>query len=705
MRAGAGYRRVGLAPLLLWLAVLGCTLPGAVTPQPEPPPSPLPPAGPAPDARPLAGTPLATLPAVTPPAFAPLRLTLQPGPGEPAQAAAELDELNNITALAALDPAARAFLREQSFVAVPGVSTTFGALYSGLTAEGLPLLFTSDAALYTLDVIVDVAWQRAELQLADHLLALSAALVAASQAQWESAGGGEGAAAAWHNLAFFSVGARLLDPGFVVPGVVADVVAEELTLIEQSGVFISPLRGESMDYARLQPPARYAADPVLARTFRARQWLGQPFALPADEPELARRHARQLALMAQAVAASDNGPRWQRIADTLAYFENSGSAHSLEAVSAVLGGPDSEGLQEGERLDDLAATLLALPSPAALAPASPPAFTFLPPAVSPAESLLPAFVYNQVGGYEGELPLPVTARETNIGPVRLLPRVLDVAAAYGSEAARAWLAAGKDDRYQGYEGQLASLQPVLAAVQPARYGPAWLQALRLFLAPAPAGESAALEQLYLNSWLGGWVLLHHDTLLAPRPVAWVAAEEAAEPAFVQAPPQLLATLAALARQVEEGLRDRDLLDAEAGQKLLQLERLYLALQEVAEADLAGDALAADSLLLLRQLAPRLEALLTFTPSAGGVPLTDVSLSRQVTAYTDPGSGTRMVAGAGPVWTFYAVVERAGAFWLAAGGIVPAYELRQPPGEMAVPDPQEVPTAPWLQSLLAAPSSP
>lgn len=701
MRSGTGLRAPALVMLLLWLAALGCALPGATTPQSTfPPPSPLPSRGPTVAARPLAGTPPATLPAITPPAFAPLPLAPQPEQEAAWPVTVDLDELENIAALAGLSPAERETLAGQGFVAVPGSSAAFAGLHRDLTAEGVPLLLTADAALYTLDVVVDVAWQRAELQLAEHLRALSAALVAATQEQWEAAEDEEMAEAAWHNLAFFSVAARLLDPGSVVPGVVADVVAEELTLIEQGGAFISPLRGEVVDYAPLQPAGRYAADDALARYFQARHWLSRPYALSPEEPDAARRHTRQLALMALALAESENVPRWQLIADTLAFFENSGGAHSPDAVSAALASLGPEPDLEGERLDDLVATLLALPAPAALAPAAAPVFTFLPPAALPAQTLLPAFVYNRVGGYEGELPLPATARETAIGPVRALPRVLDAAAAYGSEAALEWLVAGRDDRYAGYDDQLGSLRAALQSVPPVRYGPAWLLAMQPLLAPPAAGKTEARPQLDLNSWLGGWVLLHHDTALAPRPVGWVAAGEAEQPAFVQAPSHLLRALAALARQVEEGLRERDLLDAEAGQKLLQLERLYLALAEVAEADRAGRPLDGDDRLLLRQLAPRLEALLTFAPAAGGVPLTDVAVRRQVTTYTDPGSGLSMAAGIGPAWTLFAIVERDGEYRLAAGGIFSAYELRQGPGEVAFPDPQEVRTAPWLRSLLA-----
>ena len=62
----------------------------------------------------------------------------------------------------------------------------------------------------------------------------------------------------------------------------------------------------------------------------------------------------------------------------------------------------------------------------------------------------------------------------------------------------------------------------------------------------------------------------------------------------------------------------------------------------------------------------------------------------------------MTAGLGPAWSLYAIVERDGSFWLAAGGIFATYELRQAPGEAETPDPQAVETAPWLRAILAPP---
>jgi hypothetical protein len=711
--SGTRQRAPVVALLLLGLAALACALPGSSTPAPSPlAPSPLPARSPTPDSRPIAGTPLATLPAVENVPFAPLRLTPFPAPGALARYPLRLDLVQNQAALAALPEAERKTLAERGFVAASTPYATLTDLYRDVTAEGIPLLFTADAALYTLDVIAGVAWQRAEGQLAPHLQALGEGLVAASQLQWEEAEDAALATAAWHNMVYFSVGSRLLNPAFPVPAAVAEIVDEELTLVRQGGSFISPLRGVQLDYGRLQPAGRYAGSTELSRYFQARNWYAEPFYLDAAEPGLARQHARQLGLMALALDESDNMARWERISSALAYFESSTTTGGMAEVGAALAASGGLGALADERVDNLVVTLANWP-PDAIAAISgtTSSYSFLPPTTPLAGAILPAFVYNRVGSYAGELPAPVTAVETNIGPVRALPRSLDAAAALGSGAALKWLAEAGDTQYQGYEGQLAHMRVALQQIEPDRYAAAWLLATQSLLLPPegrpPYAASDAWVEHQLNAWLGGWILQHHSTTLAPRPVDYIPLPAADAPGFVVASPELLAALAALARQVEEGLRQRELLDPEVGQKLLQLERLYLALQEAAAAAQTGARMGDDRLLLLAQLGPRLEALLTFAPQEAGVPLVDAGLARTVTTYTDPASGASMAAALGPAWSVYAIVEREGELWLAAGGILTASEQRLAAVAEATVEPADAleDPPPWLASLLAESSSP
>src|SRR5690606_17646014 len=123
----------------------------------------------------------------------------------------------------------------------------------------VPQFITSDFVLHTFQVVSDVAWQRAEAQfLPGHLTALSAAMVEASQQQWEAAGSDAVSEAARFNLAFFTVAHRLLNPTAEVAPVVSEVVNEELTLIEQGGTFISPLFRRQQEYGRYAPTGQYS---------------------------------------------------------------------------------------------------------------------------------------------------------------------------------------------------------------------------------------------------------------------------------------------------------------------------------------------------------------------------------------------------------------------------------------------------------------
>src|SRR5690606_39297407 len=127
-----------------------------------------------------------------------------------------------------------------------------------------------------------VARQQAEENgLAADLLTLRLALSAESAAQYEQpadpeqANSAEWLTAAHWNLAFFSVGARLLDPNFAAPPAVADLVADELTLIHNAaGTFISPLQGIPADYTRYALPTDRQLTEPQQRFHHATTWYG-----------------------------------------------------------------------------------------------------------------------------------------------------------------------------------------------------------------------------------------------------------------------------------------------------------------------------------------------------------------------------------------------------------------------------------------------
>ncbi len=609
---------------------------------------------------------------------------------------------------------------------------SFAAAYAYGSQQKLPAFITTDTILDAFQIVVDITWQRSEGQfLAADLMALSHAMVAVSQQQWEEAEDDSTAQAAQRNLAFFAVGSRLLDPQFTLPPLVSSVASDELTLIEQGGRFISPLFGGQYDYNRFSPSIHYAKDEALSRYFRALTWLSQPFPLEISPMQSgaavsgtaalsnARLTARQALLIAWGLQESNNLSRWERIFQPALYFNGAAVAWGLPqvqvAANALYGdNPSPADLANEAIVDDFLATIHTMPPLLTFDPAPQPAFMLLPAptATQPDSAILRQLTFNRIGEYSGEPPLPRSAVETAIGAIRGLPRTLDVPAALGSSLAQNLVAEAGDDDYDGYTLQFQELQQHYAAIEQqawtTSFDGAWLYALQSLLTEIPEdgvlyAPSDAWQARQFNTWHAAWIALRHETELAPRPVTAVATSPDVSQGYLEPQPLLYGRLASLADQILDGLGSRGLLDEESASKLLQLERLLETAETISRKELAGEPLAEDEALLLSQFISRLVNLTTYAPAAfDAAAQTAPGLARLADVYLDAGSGKVLQAATGETWPIYVLIPREEGVILTMGAIFSTYELH---GEQLAPGvwrqmETRPPPPPWTQPFVA-----
>ena len=615
----------------------------------------------------------------------------------------DLDDMQKHESLQQLSAEQQEALLANGFVVEPQPFSTFAAVYARGGEQKLPAFVTADAILHTSRLVADVAWQRSEARhLPADLQALSHAMVAVSQQQWEQAQDDGTTRAAQRNLAFFAVGSSLLDPDFAPPALVNQIVAEELTLIAQGGRFISPLFATEEDYGRFVPRGRYAQSEAMARYFRALSWFGRPLALsymPEGTATVnrlveARIAARQALLMTWGLEDSDNLSRWERIFQPSLYFHGATVAWSVpqvQAVAATLYGddPSVSDLAGDALLDDFLATMHTMPPSLPFAPEPQPAFALLPVpdatyGAAPDSAILHSLTFNRIGAYSGGMPLPQSAVQTEIGLIRGLLRTLDVAAALGSPLAEEIVASGDDSSYEGYELQLENIQLHYAAIEPASWAASfdggWLLALRPLLAEATQtgflyAPPEAWQARQLASWHAAWISLRHETQLIPRPVAVEPVSPEVAYGYLEPQPLLYGRMASLVGQIIDGLGSRDLLDEESASKLRQLERLLDAARTISRKELSGQRLSTDEAQLLSQFITRLAALTTYEPASGAtVAQTDPGPSRLVDVYQEPSSGRLLQAASGHVWPIYILVPRQEGVTLAMGAVLSSYEL-------------------------------
>ena len=734
------YRFLGaFGRLLLALLVttLACSIPGAPVPTAAPATqeaiAPTPVGGAADVAPPFSGEAVGgaaeRLPTLNP--FGPfVGVTASaPDPGLPRD---ELQDLQKLESLQLLTASQQETLLANGFVIDPQPFESFAAAYAYAGEQKLPAFISADAILHTFHIVTDVAWQRSQaLYLQADLEALTQAMVAESQNQWETAQDDETARAALRNMAFFAVARSMLDPGFEAPPPVAAVVAEELTLVAQGGRFISPLYGSEEDYSRFDANDGYAPDESFARYLQALTWLSRPLSLDYGEAGSAasqqlaeaRLAARQVLLITWGLETSNNLSRWERIYQPSLYFQGTRVAWGLpqvQAAAAALYGaaPASGDLADEALLDDFIATILSMPPSLPFQPSPQPAFALLqapssgPDVATPDADILRRLVFNRVGAYMGESPPPRTAVETNIGVIRGLPRTLDVPAVLGSQLAQAIVAAEGDDAYDGYTLQLQQLQQYFAALPQASWTTSfdggWLLALQPLLAPLPESgflyaPAASWQREQLNTWHAAWTTMRYTTALVPQPVSDAAIVPEIAYGFLEPQPLLYGRLSALAGQVLEGLGSRGLLDDESADKLGQLERLMDAARTISRKELAGQHLTEDEAQLLSQFISRLDGLTTYQPAAGEtVTQTDPGLARLVDVALEPSSGRLLQAATGEAWAIYVLVPREEDILLAMGAVLSSFELH---GEQVGPgawrDMESRPPAPdWLAPLMA-----
>lgn len=649
---------------------------------------------------------------------------------------AELDDLEKLPGLERLNPAQRETLLQQGFFLEPRPFDTFAAAYAYGAEQKLPAFITADVLLHTFHTVTSVAWQRSEARfLAADLQALCEAMTAVSQEQWEEAEDDQTQQAALRNMAFFATAGTLLDPSFTAPSPVVDIVSEEITLIEQSGRFISPLFRAQLDYSLFTPRGHYTRSEELQRYFRALSWLSQPFSLayaPSDsgtvEPLIAARlAARQTLLMTWGLERSNNLSRWERVFQPSLYFHDARvawSLHQVQAAAPVLYGqqPTVAELAGDALVDDFLATMHNMPPLMPFDPTPAAAFAFLPgprnhgpgQAVTAGAdgAILRQLTFNRVGAYGGEPPYPRTAIQTSIGPIRGLPRTLDVPAALGSELAQALVQQGGDANFDGYDLQVMQLQQHYATLEPQSWPYSFDGALLFTLQPLLRQVSEAgflyappetWQALQLNTWHTAWTMLRHEVEPAPRPVADAAVSPDVAYGFLEPQPALYGRMASLAKQIRDGLGQRDLLDEESATKLQRLQRLLEAARTISRKELAGERLTEDEALLLRQFIPRLTALATYEPPIGlTAPLTDGALPRLVDVAVEASSGERLQAATGEAWPIYVLVPSERGPELALGATVIAYELH---GEQLSPTAwQQLESRPpppvWLANVIA-----
>lgn len=604
-----------------------------------------------------------------------------------------------------LTPVAKNVMIQNGFVVVPRDDREFFSIYEGNRYMNVPNFITTDAMLHNYHLYFSYLLRNLEKkQLRGELAALTESMLSGSQDQYQELKDTAWENAAKRNVAFFAVGARLLDPQAEIPSFVSQEVNSELQLIaEHNKITSSPVMNlgnedagleEALkeDYTQYIPRGHYTKSEDLKTYFQAMMWYGRLTFRASNEDE-----TKSAALMTRLLSSKADFERWNRIYEPTNFFvgksDDLGFTQYYQLMEKSFGGIPVLADLTGDEAKWKAFR-------AGTKTLEPPAINSMPifdETIQPdREKEIKGFRFM---GQRFTLDASVFQRliyrevqENHEGEQRMLPKGLDLPAVMGSREAYSVLEGMGETGYQKYPENMQKMQVYISKLDtPTRTQNlywSWLYTLEPLTEPKGEGypsfmQGQAWTRKQLETYLGSWTELKHDTLLYAKQV-YAEMGGGEEPwddrGYVEANPVVFARLAALTRMTIDGLESRELLNEGDRASLERMEELNLKLKTIAEKELANKPLEDEEYELIRSFGGQLEHFwLEALKDEGVQSSSDVyenPAALVADVATDP-NGQVLEEGTGFINTIYVVVPVDGKLRIASGGVYSYYEFPWP----------------------------
>ena len=589
-------------------------------------------------------------------------------------------------------------------------------LYQDSAFRQQPNFVTTDSLLHVYHLLFDKLLRSIEAKyLMDDLKQLNAAMLKATQSQYDQLKGTEAENAAKRNLAFFSVAARLLDPNAPVSPDVQSQVDAEINLIDNhAGQAASPVMniGPSVqdayqeDYSQYVPRGHYTRSEELMRYFKAMMWYGRmTFRLSnLDETRSALliTQALDTAAAADGTSAADI---WAEIYDTTSFFVGGADDLTYRDYGPVMGQALGQGDDPTAVANDAKVVQFQTLAQSLAGPRINSIFVYADQDVQQATMglrtmgqrfTLDEYVFGQLTYDKVGTP----------DKPRSLPKGIDIPASFGSTEAYNVLDAMGETQYASYSTQMDNMRSQIKSLPESQWTQnlywSWLYTF-LPLLPVKAPDSGfpsfmtnqAWARKDLNTVLGSWTELKHDTILYAKQsqAAGTGAPPQPPKGYVEPEPEFYARVAALVGMTRDGLLSRGLIvqpsdstspgDVQDYQALDTLATLALNLKHISEKELSNQDLTDQEYNLIKNYGGTLESITRMAsdpadPSApGSSDLQDQDAA--VVADVASSQDKALEEGTGRFMEIYVVFPLDGKLYLGRGGIYSQYEFTQPSG--------------------------
>ena len=636
----------------------------------------------------------------------------------------------------------RSLLAKNGFVVIHSQEPQFSDIRQRVSKlSGQPYYLTTDAAYHALHLNYDElleALEREELR--PRMIAVTQSVLDEVLSYYTLVEGTSLEGDTRLAAAYMAVGLKLLDPQTTIDPLIESPVMSQVDQIMagggiQNSALIPVFRD---DYGAYSPTGHYSGDEDLENYYRAMTWFGRVHFklsdrehgfIPSRSPLIitqALRHAQ--------IDGKTAAEEWAAVHEAITYLIGPSDDAGPIQYSTLMDqtyGPRATIISV--KADDLWQTFLqisqGLPPPqinstfgASLSDMEAErGWRFMGQRFSPDAFILQNLVFDKVGTFENR---------------RKLPSGLDVMAALGSPAAMQALEETGATDYFNYPEQMEQLQAAVKSQDEVGWletaNSAWLYTFLPQLddktAPYPDYmRTGAWKWKDLNSALGSWAELKHDTVLYSKMPEMAGGggppSSGPAPGFVEPNPLVFYRLAYLAHAISDGLTERDMV-GESSYDQINLSKLlndmqnlgdhFRKLGDIAVKELGGIPLVEDDYTLIQSPIGALEERVLrsqfFSQHDTGSPQSMPSVP--VIAAAAGAEEQILQVATGAVDRIYVIVPINGEQQIAQGGVFSYYEFPQPRAErisdrewrlLLTSDPPDMPE--WTDHLLLSGGNP
>ncbi len=634
----------------------------------------------------------------------------------------ELSDLKNLNSFH-LPDGAREKLKENGFVILPSGEGDIYEIYIQAKKGGKPVVITSDLVLHTAHALFDYALRIVEKRtLIGELERLTQGMLRESVKQLRSVRDEELRQAAGRNAAFFGVGARLLALEIPLPDKVETLVRKEIGLIDaHKGISTSPIFGYLEDYSQYVPRGHYTRNEDFRKLFKTMMWYGRMgfylrpgqsmYPQEVDTEEEGRRLTRAALLIVSILGESEELRKcWQSVYEPTAFFVGKTDDldfHDYQELARELYGtnPLSEAISAREALDSFIERAAELRKPRvcstpvadtdvqrreAVGPIQ--GFRFMGQRFIPDSYVMQNLVYDKVINYTGK-GKPFTMEYSARGPQRCFPRGLDVMASLGSDLAKRIVYDEGDGDYENYAEQLSKLKEELSSLGEETWRSnlyfIWLSSLRSLVlredaAHPPLMRTNAWSRKELNTALGSWAELRHDTILYAKQsytigITAVPPRPELTKGWVEPYPRLYRGARILVEEMAKQLERLGSVPEELEAKLRVFGELCGSLETISEKELQGEALVETEYRLIWEIGHTMKGFTWFSPQLMEEITTGADEKMAIVAdvHTDPNTGKVLQEAVGNPGVMYLICSIEDEAVLTKGGVFTYYEFKHP----------------------------